>query len=96
MNDDTYGFVTPFVLVQSNGGPFDDAAFVAGVTCGALFQELETCAALHALPHPRYLKPAILPQVDLIAMKHGFVLRRGEIDEPSGFQVIEFEAGSDE
>lgn len=86
----TYEPVMPFILVKSQGGPFDDGAFVAGMTCGALDQELTITAALHTLPRERYIDARFIPQVDLIAMRHGYQIRLGNLDEPSGWQVVEF------
>lgn len=85
-----YELVAPIVLARSNGGPYDDAALVAGMTCGALDHELTMTAALHTLPHERYLDQALIPQVDLIAMRHGYVLEHGDTDEASGYQQIGF------
>ena len=86
-----YEMVMPIVLAKTNGGPFDDAAVVAGMTCGALEQELTMTAALHTLPHERYIDVPLLKQVDLIAMKHGYTLKLGEVDEPSGYQHVGFD-----
>jgi hypothetical protein len=86
-----YGLVMPFILVKSNGGPFDDAAFVAGMTCGALYQELENCAPMQAVPRARYIQAQLVPQIDLIAMKHGYQLRLGDYDEASGWQHVSFD-----
>lgn len=85
-----YEMVAPIVLAKSNGGPFDDAAVVAGMTCGALDQELKMTAALHTLPHERYIDMLLLKQVDLTAMRHGYVTKLGEIDEASGYQIVSF------
>lgn len=85
-----YEPVMPFVLVQSQGGPFDDGAFVAGMTCGSLDQELVLTAALQTLPRERYIDARFIPQVDLIAMRHGYQIRIGDLDEPSGWPVVEF------
>lgn len=86
-----YEMVMPIVLAKSNGGPFDDASVVAGMTCGTLDQELKMTAALNTLPHERYIDVPLLEQVDLIAMRHGYVLKRGEVDEASGWQVVAFD-----
>jgi hypothetical protein len=86
-----YEMVMPIVLAKSNGGPFDDAAVVAGMTCGALDQELKIAAALHTLPHERYIDVPLLKQIDLIAMRHGYVTRPGEVDEASGYQRVAFD-----
>jgi hypothetical protein len=48
-------------------------------------------AALHTLPHDRYIDAPLVKQADLIAMKHGYVLKPGEIDEASGWQAVEFD-----
>jgi hypothetical protein len=86
-----YRLVMPIILAKSNGGPYDDAAVVAGMTCGALDQELTMAAVLHALPRERYLNVPLLEQADLIAMKNGYVLKRGEVDEASGWQMVGFD-----
>ncbi|MCI3246288.1 hypothetical protein [Streptomyces spinosisporus] len=91
-----YEAVMPFVLTKSQGGPFDDGAFVAGMTCGALDQELTITAALHTLPRERYIDARFLKQVDLIAMRHGYRIELGDLDEPSGWQVVRFEWGETE
>jgi hypothetical protein len=96
MSDSTeYEFVVPFVIVKSQGGPFDDSAFVAGVITGALYQELETCAVMKAIPRARYIHTLLLPQVDLIAMRHGYQLRYEDLDEASGYQHISFDLADD-
>ncbi|MFG2970842.1 hypothetical protein ACGFZS_46995 [Streptomyces sp. NPDC048288] len=89
--DGQYAMVMPIVLAKSNGGAFDDAAVVAGMTCGALERELAMTALLRAIPNQRYIDMALLQQVDLIAMKHGYVTKPGDIDEASGWQVVAFD-----
>lgn len=95
MTDDSaeggYDLAMPFVLCQSNGGPFDDTAFVAGATCGALTEELAALARSGATPRERYLDACLLPQVDLIAMAHGYKITPGELDDASGWQAVSFE-----
>lgn len=86
-----YEMVMPIVLAKSNGGPYDDAAVVAGMTCGALEQELKMAAALNTLPHERYIDAPLIKQADLIAMRHGYVLKPGEVDEASGWQHVAFD-----
>lgn len=70
-----YDLVMPFVVCESNGGPYDDEAYVAGWEAGKLDLMLE-------LKRPRpgqFFRPDIpihadnRPQFDLIAMKHGLV-----------------------
>ena len=96
MSEAEYDLVMPFVLVKSQGGPYDDADFVAGATCGALMEELRVCQAVAATPKERYIDEAHLPQVDLIAMRHGFSLEQGELDEASGWRLVSFTVTGDE
>ena len=86
-----YEMVMPIILAKTNGGPYDDAAVVAGMTCGALDQELAIAKTIHTLPHERYLDSPLLEQADLIAMKHGYMMKRGELDEASGWQHVTFD-----
>jgi len=88
--DSGYVLLMPFVLSQSNGGPYDDKAFAAGMTCGQFWAELETVAAHGALPRPRYVRPEYIPQLDLIAMHFGYTLTAGDTDSEPGWQRIDF------
>lgn len=83
--------VMPFVICQSEGGPYEDEAFVAGFTCGTLDAELRALAQLAATPAARWVRPAHLPQVDLIAMHHGYTSTAGEADPASGWHLVTFE-----
>lgn len=89
-----YESVMPIVLAQSNGGPFDDAAVVAGMACGALDYELKVAASLGAVPRERYIDSCLIRQVDLIAMRHGYTLQLGDLDDSSGWQVVSFDWSS--
>lgn len=73
--DPAYGLVMPFVVCASKGGPYDDVAFTAGYECGMLDVVLELAAANpdgHRIE--RTVRTASLAQVDLLAMRHGYVL----------------------
>jgi len=85
-----FQLVMPFVLVKSNGGPYDDKAFAAGMACGQIWTELQTLSSHGAVPRPRYVRPEHVPQLDLIAMHFGYLLDPGDVDEPSGFQRVDF------
>lgn len=66
-----YSLLVPFVVTANHGGPFDDAAFVAGWEMGALYQR---CALMDAMQIPALLatiRRTNLPQADLIAMHYG-------------------------
>lgn len=74
MNDDEdtveFGLVMPFVVCQSQGGPYEDQAFVAGYELGLLSARLEAQPPFLRLP----LRTDSMKQVDLIAMRHGYSL----------------------
>lgn len=68
-----YGLVMPFVVVHSKGGLFEDNAFVAGYTCGLADKTLAGAAANGATVVTLPMVPeALVPQIDLIALRHGF------------------------
>lgn len=68
-----FGLVMPFVVVKSKDGPYDDDAYVAGYEAGRLDARLE---ALPAGPVMWMIETPFrtdnVPQLDLIAMQHGF------------------------
>lgn len=96
MNPDTpepdgYGLVMPFTVVKSADGPYDDEAFCAGYDCAKLWDELETCARFGATPQARHVKSGIIPQLDLIAMNHGFTVAfDDESAESHGWRLATF------
>jgi hypothetical protein len=65
-----YQMVMPFVVCQSQGGPYEDRSFVAGVQAGSLDHSLSTGPS----PTAVYLHPDLVPQADLLAMRHGYSL----------------------
>jgi hypothetical protein len=69
---DGYELAMPFVVVESVGGPYQDNSFVAGYTLGRLDVLLET---QHPSLHQAWLTPEMVPQVDLIAMRHGYAMQ---------------------
>lgn len=62
----------PFVVTSSQGGTYDSAAFVAGCRFERDYAEIQ--AAPHMLAWANYVYPPMVPQYDLVAMKHGFVM----------------------
>ncbi len=67
-DDGSYALLYPFVVCKSNGGPWDDDAFVAGVRFGELAQRLKLGELFVELP----IEDALAPQVDLVAMHEGY------------------------
>lgn len=89
--ENEYQLVMPFVVTSDAGGPYDSHAFVAGANFGALDTELKILTAFRAIPQPRYLETPLLPQIDLLAMKHGLVIQKTPWDEhPEEWTRIDF------
>lgn len=72
MRDGEYGLIMPFMVCASQGGPFDDAAFVAGVSFGQHMTEVSVCPG--ATGWSAYVHPAMVPLYDLLAMRNGYVM----------------------
>lgn len=70
--DIEFGLVMPFVVCESQGGPYQDDSFVAGYELGMLAARLESKPAFLRLP----LRTASMRQVDLIAMRYNYSLRQ--------------------
>lgn len=68
-----YELAVPFIVCQSQGGPFDDDAFVAGFQCGEVDKALTVAAAANAtavrFPTAR---TALVKQFELLAMNRGY------------------------
>ncbi len=63
----------PFVVCQSQGGPYDDESFTAGYTAGLLDADLRSAGwarVERGFPIPTQL----VPQADLIGMRHGYTI----------------------
>lgn len=78
----TWGLVMPYVVCQSNGGMYDDAAFVAGSTFGRIDAQLQAAkGAVFTMTFT--VKPELVPQLDLLAMHHGCKLETEDV--PYGY-----------
>ena len=85
-----YDLVMPFVACVSNGGPFDDDAFTAGYQAGGLDKALEILAAAGGCELRATVNAALMPQLDLIAMRHGFRLDSEACAEAEGWAFVTF------
>lgn len=76
MSED-FELVMPFLTVTSKGGPHEDAAYAAGWECGQIDTLLD-----QAGPgiYERPVRVENLPQIDLIAMHHGYTLTTEPLD----------------
>lgn len=78
--------VMPFVVVRSAGGPFDDEAFCAGVEVGALGEYLRLGGPFS---FTRPYKRSLIPQLDLVAMRHRYVLTASDpVDGEDGWVSV--------
>lgn len=75
-----YELVMPFVVCRSQGGVYDDEAFVAGYEAGQIDAALRAAAPM-GVEMRRYVHSALLPQLDLIAMEHGYQITSYPWDE---------------
>lgn len=81
-----YEMVMPLVVCKTQGGVYDDDSFVAGWTLALLDRDLAE-RAVDRIP----LRPAMMPQVDLIAMKHGYGVAAEPWDQaPDEWWVVDF------
>jgi len=70
-----FEMMMPFVVVESKGGPYDDAAYVAGCELGRLHAQLDVAKSI-GLPLPEVvLHVENVPQADLLAMHVGARMR---------------------
>lgn len=82
-----YGLVMPFVLCTSNGGPYDDEAFVVGWEMGALEAWLEAGQPNGA---QRQIHSTAVPQADLLAMRYGYAMSAEPYDEVPEWTLLTF------
>lgn len=88
-----YELFMPFTVVQSQGGPLDDQAFVIGYELGLLDSELQTLANVGcggATPAGRHLHTLGVAQADLIAMRYGYVVDTTEGQSDEEWTWVEF------
>ena len=100
MSDDedeavAYEMVMPFVTVASKGGPHDDEAYVCGWECGSVDSRLTVLARIGGTVDAT-VHEVNLPQMDLVAMKHGFRMVQQEVEEPvEGWTFVRFEVAAE-
>ena len=94
MPDEEVGFelAMPFVVCKSKGGPYDDAAYVAGWEGAYWDLELQRMGEFttgHTIVASIHTDNQ--PQIDLIAMKHGWTATFDEPDpEFPGWLTVTF------
>lgn len=85
-----YGLVMPFVCTASNGGPFDDAAFVAGCQMQKVWSDVEALKPNGGVStYTCTVDERLIAQIDLVAMHFGWrTTLRGRAD---GWAFIDME-----
>lgn len=90
-DEGSYSLVMPFVVVQSTGGPYDDAAFTAGWAAGAIDRTLHSLADEAAVWDLTFtVRTDLIPQMELIGMRHQFPVMRSAATEVSEWSSIIF------
>lgn len=72
-----YNLIYPFVVCKSNGGPYEDHAFVAGARFGDVARRCENHEPVIEL----YVDPESVRQYELLAMHHGYLMKSTPWDE---------------
>jgi hypothetical protein len=79
--DKRLDLVMPFVVCKSNGGPFDDEAFVAGCNFSKIEAFLRIMVLFGVTDFTEWVDPKLIPQLDLLAMNLGFKLDTAKVSE---------------
>jgi hypothetical protein len=85
-----YSLVMPFVVCASKGGPYEDQAFVAGYQAGLLDKALSVMAAVGSGELTSTVATPLVPQLDLVAMKHGFRMQAEPAGDAEGWSFVKF------
>lgn len=79
--DAEYSLEMPFVVCKSQGGPYDDDAYVAGWEAKTISIQLDGLANITGATMVAVVHIENQPQIDLIAMKHGWTVEFEPFDE---------------
>jgi hypothetical protein len=69
--EEEMNLVMPLIIVASNGGPYDDEAFVAGMNLQQLWSVLDA----KPRSYQQFVRSSLIPQIDLLAMHFGYRMR---------------------
>jgi len=69
---DEMELVVPFVVCQSEGGPYDDQSFVAGFQAGRADEQMRIAAVVGARNLTFTVYSDLVRQIELSAMRYGF------------------------
>jgi hypothetical protein len=82
--------VLPFVATASHGGPYDDAAFVAGYATAQLDQILQLASAAMVTAVYANVRTVLVPQLDLVAMRWGYTAEASPAGPDPDWTAIAF------
>jgi hypothetical protein len=85
---DDQNFIAGFLVGSDTNGAVQELAFACGFMAGRIDREL--AHAEGDCDNDRLIPDILLPQIDLIAMKYGYITMVGQSDE--GWIPISFEA----
>lgn len=86
----SYDLVIPFVACTSKGGLYDDGSFVAGYQAGRIDHALAVMAAIGGTEAKATVATALVRQLDLIAMHHGFKVESEPCTDAEGWAFVTF------
>lgn len=85
-----YDLVVPFIACTSEGGPYDDEAFVVGFQAGQIYRSLGVLGAAGGTELQATVRSDLVKQLDLIAMHHGFQTETEACDGAEGWSFVTF------
>jgi hypothetical protein len=86
-----FGLVMPYVSCVSSGGLYDDEPYVAGWEVGVLDVVLATLALGNRICElMRRVRTGNVPQLDLVAMQHGWTMTSTVDDEHPEWSAVTF------
>lgn len=95
-HDVGYGLLMPYICCTDLGGPYDPASFVAGVRYASVEAALKLLRVLGEPSFARYVEPALLPQLDLLAMQQGWsMVSEPWAEFPDDWTLVTFTMGEE-
>lgn len=86
-----FGWIMPFVVCQTNGGPYEDEAFIAG----ARFAKWDMLLKFQPTMHQEYEPAALVPQLDLLAMHLGYKMTTEPWEQDPSWVLVRMSFGGD-
>jgi hypothetical protein len=88
-DEERYEMLYPFVACASQGGPYEDDAFVAGVQLGRIDQALTVAETIGSKRLAFTVRTDLVKQLELVAMARGFPIIRAEpVDETEDHEAM--------